>query len=249
MTLSLQSISKTRRTIAPKIVLFGPGKIGKSTFAASAPAPIAIPTEDGLSNLDVDAFPLCTSLSEVYEAIGVLLTEAHEFKTVFLDSLDWLEPLLHAHVCAVNGWESIESAGYGKGYVAASEEWRQVLAGFDALRNERAMTVIIIAHEQIKRFESPMTESYDLYTLKLHQRASAVVQEWADVIGFAQYRTLTRKEDAGFNKKETKAMGTGERLLHLQAQPSFLAGNRFGMPAEIPLAWDAFANALLPVPF
>lgn len=244
MAFSLASISKTRRAAAPKVVIYGPGKIGKSTFAAQAPAPVGIVTEDGMSHLEVDAFPLCTSLADVYSAISVLLNDAHDFKTVFVDTLDWLEPLLQAHVCAVNSWKDIESAGYGKGYVAAADEWRQLLGGFDALRNERGMTVILIAHEQIKRFESPMTESYDLYTLKLHQRAIALVQEWADVIGFAQYRTLTRKEDAGFNKKETKAMGTGERLLYLEAQPPFIAGNRFGMPAEIPLSWGAFHQAL-----
>lgn len=246
--MKITDVRPTRRAMSPKIVIYGPGKIGKSTFAASAPAPVGILTEDGLHNLDVQAFPVCQSLMDVYEAIGELIAQPHDFKTVFLDSLDWLEPLVHAHVCRQHGWKDIEAAGYGKGYVAAAEEWRQVLAGLDALRAERGMTVILIAHDQIKRFESPLSDGYDIYTLKLHQRASALVQEWADVIGFAQYQTFTKTTAGGFDKKQTRAIGNGERRLYVEARPAFVAGNRFGLPAELPLSWQGLVDAL-PVPF
>jgi hypothetical protein len=244
MAFNLQSVSTTRRAIAPKVVLYGPGKIGKTTMAASAPNPIGILTEDGSHCVDAMAFPIATSLNEVYEQFNVLLTEAHEYRTLFLDSLDWLEPLLHTYVCQKNNWKDIESPGYGKGYIEAAEEWRNVLAWLDALRNQKNMAIIVIAHEQVKRFENPTGESFDLYTLKLHKAATALVQEWADVIAFLNYRTFTKKEDAGFNKKETKAFGTGERVMYLEARPAFLAGNRYNLPAELPLSWQAFADAM-----
>lgn len=251
MAFDLQSISKTRRSVAPKVCLYGPGKIGKTTVAASAPNPIGILTEDGAHHIDAMAFPLATSLNDVYEQFNVLMNEEHTFQTLFLDSLDWLEPLLYAHVCTQNNWKDIEAAGYGKGYVAAADEWRNVLAWLDALRNQRGMGIVVIAHDQIKRFENPTGESYDMYTLKLHQKATALVQEWADVIAFLNYRTFTKKEDAGFNKKTTKGVGSGERLMYLEARPAFLAGNRFGLPAELPLSWSALAEAIntVPIPF
>jgi uncharacterized protein HemY len=37
-----------------------------------------------------------------------------------------------------------------QGYVFALTNWREVLAGLDALRNERGMHVILIAHAQIE---------------------------------------------------------------------------------------------------
>jgi hypothetical protein len=246
MAFDLKSIGKTRRPVAPKAVFYGPGKIGKTTTAASAPNPIGILTEDGAHNVDAMAFPLATSLNDIYEQINTLLTEAHEFQTLFLDSLDWLEPLLYAHVCQQNGWKDIEAAGYGKGYIAAAEEWRNLLAWLDALRNQRGMGIVLIAHDQIKRFENPAGESYDMYTLKLHQRATALVQEWADVIAFLNYRVFTKKEEAGFNKKVTKAISSGDRLMYLESRPAFLAGNRFNLPAELPLSWDALAQAMTP---
>ena len=130
MAFDLSSIRRTKRLRAPKIVIAGPGKIGKTTFAASAPSAIGILTEDGADAVDAAAFPLATSLADVYQAIGTLLNEEHDYQTVFLDSLDWLEPLVHTHVCTQNKWASIEAAGYGKGYIAAAEEWRTLLHHF-----------------------------------------------------------------------------------------------------------------------
>jgi len=243
MAFDLSSISRTKRMRAPKIVIAGPGKIGKTTFAAMAPNAIGILTEDGADAVDASAFPLCQSLDDVYSAISTLLNEEHQFESVFIDSLDWLEPLLHAHVCRENKWASIEAPGYGKGYIAAAEEWRSLLSGLEALRQQKNMAVVLIAHDKIKHFESPLHDGYDQYVLKLHDRAAALVQEWADVIGWANYRIVTTQSDAGFGNKETKARTTGERILHVEPHPAHMGGNRFGLK-NMQLSWDAFTAAL-----
>lgn len=243
MAFDLSSISRTRRVRAPKIVVCGAGKVGKTTFASRAPDAVGILTEEGADAVDTNAFPLAKSLSDVYSAIGTLINEEHDFKTVFVDSLDWLEPLVQAHVCAANGWANLDAPGFGKGHVAAAEEWRNLLNGLDALRNERQLGVILIAHDKIKRVEDPLTEGYDSHVLKLHDRATALVMEWADVIGYAGYRVFTTKTDAGFGQKETKATTTGERLLHVEAHPAHCGGNRFGLK-NMPLDWAVFSAAL-----
>jgi hypothetical protein len=243
MAFDLSSISKTKRMRAPKIVVAGPGKIGKTTFAASAPNAVGILTEDGADAVDAQAFPLASSLTEVYQAMTTLLKEKHDFQTVFLDSLDWLEPLVQQHVCDVNKWASIEAPGYGKGYIAAAEEWRTLLNGFEALRQQRNMAVILIAHDKIKHFESPLHDGYDQYVLKLNDRASALVMEWADVIGWANYQITTVESDAGYGSKEVKARTTGKRILHVEPHPAHMGGNRFGLK-NMPLAWGSFAEAL-----
>lgn len=245
MAINLTSITRTRRMGAPKMLLAGETKIGKSTFAASAPNAIGICTEDGLAGIDTNAFPLCTTLDDIYEAIGTLMNEEHSFQTVFLDSLDWAEPLIHDHVCRANKWESIESPGYGKGYVAAAAEWRTMLEGFEALRRERGMAVVLISHVKQKRIESPTHEGYDAWVLKVHDRAAALCLEWADVIGFAAHRIAIKKTDAGFGQKESKAVNTGERVLYLEAHPAYPSGTRFGLK-NCTLSWDAFASQLSP---
>lgn len=239
--MSIKSITSTRRTEAPKILLAGEPKIGKSTFAASAPAAIGICTEDGLAGIDAQAFPLARSLVDVYGYIGALLDEPHDYQTVFIDSLDWLEPLLQAHVCAAHGWQDIEAPGYGKGYIAAAAEWRMLLDGLEALRSQRGMGVVLICHVRQQRIESPIHEGYDAWVLKLHNRAAAIVEEWCDIVGFAAHRIAIKQTDAGFGAKENKARALGERTLHLDPHPAYPSGSRFGLH-DCPLSWEAFAS-------
>ena len=123
MAFDLSSISKTKRVRSPKIVVVGQGKIGKTTFAAMSPNAIGILTEDGADAVDANAFPLASSLVEVYAAIDTLINKDHDFQTLFIDSLDWLEPMIQEYVCKQNNWKNIEQPGFGKGYVAAAEEW------------------------------------------------------------------------------------------------------------------------------
>lgn len=243
MAFDLKAISRTRRLEAPKILLAGEPKIGKSTFAAMAPGAIGILTEDGMAGIDAQAFPLCTSLNDVYAAIGTLLNEDHQFETVFIDSLDWLEPMVHQHVAKANGWKDIESPGYGKGYIAAASEWRQVLDGLEALRRQRGMAVVLICHVKQKRIESPTHEGYDAWVLKLNDRAAALVSEWADIVGYAAHRIAVKQTDAGFGQKENKAKALGDRVLHIEPHPAYPSGSRFGL-RDCSLDWSAFADQL-----
>ena len=99
-----------------------------------------------------------------------------------------------------------------------------------ALRDQRGMTVIMLAHEEIKSFSDPERDSYDRYRLRLHKRAAEMVVEHADVVGFMNYVTTIRKEKAGYNKETAKASGAGLRTLYLTERPAFTAKNRFDMP-------------------
>lgn len=244
MAISLASLKRTTALSSPRILVHGVAGVGKTTFAAGSDQPVILPTEDGLGMLDVPHFPLARKFEDVMEALAALYSEPHDFKTVVIDSVDWLEPLIWLRTCQDNGWPSIEEPGYGKGYIAALGPWRDYLEGLNALRNERGMTVIQIAHTEIRRFDSPEHEPYDRYVIKLHARAAALLQEHSDVVLFANYRISTVKTDVGFNKKVTRALGSGERVLYTAERPAFLAKNRFGLPDSLPLSWEAFAAAM-----
>jgi hypothetical protein len=241
MPFDLKSIRKNDAIAAPRIMVYGVEGIGKSTFAASAPNPIFICTEDGLGSLTVDHFPLATSYDDVLAAIGSLYADKHDFQTVALDSLDWLEAMI---------WKDVESKydakdlAYGKGAVIAADKWREVLDGLNALRNDKGMAVVLIAHCTIKRFDSPETEPYDRYQPKLQDRSNALIREWCDAVLFANYKTIVKKGDVGFNKSVARGISTGERLLYTSERPAFMAKNRFSLPESIPLSWDAFTSAI-----
>lgn len=243
MAFDLSSVTLGGDATPPRIIVYGPHGVGKTTLAASAPKPIVIRTEDGLSTLRVPTFPVARHYGDVLDAIGALYGQAHPYETAVLDSLDWLEPLIWQAVARENGVENIEGIPYGKGYIFADEKWQQVLDGLTALR-DRGMTVIALAHTEIKRFDAPDTEPYDRYQIKLHKRAAALVQEWADVVGFARYEVHTEKTDTGFNKKIVRGVGAGTRLLSVEERPAWYAKNRYALPANLPLSWPALQDAI-----
>ena len=72
-------------------------------------------TEDGLGKLQVPHFPLATSYAEVAEALDALLEEDHDYGTVVVDSVDWLEPLIWAEACKRNGWAVDRNPGLWQG--------------------------------------------------------------------------------------------------------------------------------------
>ncbi len=245
MAFNLESISRGKRMTAPRLFLYGPHGIGKTTFAASAPNPIVIQTEDGLGLLETPSFPLATASSQVHEAISTLYYEAHDFNTVVLDSADWLDNLIGTEIRATH---SEKELAYGKDMVLIAEQWRTVLDGFNALRSKN-MTVIFLGHCEIKRFDPPDSDSYERYQPKMTSRASALIQEWADCVMLAGYKTFVKKEvvaNAGAKTPTTKskALATAERLLYTGEKPAHLAKNRFNLPGELPLTWAAFEDAM-----
>lgn len=236
------NVVKTNEVKPPRIVLYGGPGVGKTTFAASSDKPIFICTEDGLGQLTVDHFPLVTTFEEIIDHIDALVQEDHNYQTVVIDSLDWLENIIWTKVAADQGKTNIEDIGFAKGYIFALNYWREILNGLNFLRNSKGIMPILLAHSQIKTFQSPTTEPYDRYTLKLHAKASAVVEEWADAILYAGYKTVTKGDKS--KGEHVRGIGKGERLLYTEERPGFTAKNRYSLPAELPFAWEHFAEAI-----
>lgn len=244
MSFDLSSIRKGRSIKKPRTVIYGDSGVGKTTFAAGAPKPIVIQTEDGLGTLEVPHFPLATTFDDVLSAIGTLYTEQHDYQSLVIDSLDWLEPLIWADVCKSHKIDSIEALGFGKGYVEALNRWRMFCDGVTALRDGRDMWVVMVAHSQIVHVEDPTTAAYDSHGLKMHKKAAAVVEEFADVVGYAALKTMTVTEDAGFSAKRTRAKTTGERVMHVAPNPAYTAKNRYSLPPTLPLDWSVYQEAI-----
>lgn len=250
MAISLKSITKGVAVKAPRIVLVGVEGVGKSTFAAGADSPVIIPMRDeqGVDNIDAHKFPACHSFEDVIGAITSLYQEEHEYRTVIIDSASALEPLIWDAVCREAKVTKIEDVGggYGKGYIAAADLWRQVTQGLDALREEKNMASILIGHVITTEFIDPEADPYTTYEMSINKKHAAPhLYRWADCVLFANYeKAAVVTQEGGFNKKTRRAAGTGKRALYTEKRPAHPGKNRFNLPYKLPLEWPAFAEAL-----
>ena len=229
--------SKPRRTL-----VYGVHGVGKSTFAAQADGCIFINLEDGLNDLECDKTPLLKTFDHVMEYLRWLSSADHGYKVVAIDTADWLETIIHKEVATAAKKDSIADIGYGAGYKQALAYWDRIVFALDWLRSEKEMGIILLAHTETKRFEDPEADSYDRYQPALHPLVGSMLQEWCDEVLFASYRVFTRKEDQGFNKTRTLAIGEGERYLRTQETAAVLAKNRLGMPPEIEFSWAVYES-------
>lgn len=241
MALSLEE----QKVNPPRILIYGTEGVGKTSFGSLAPNPVFIQTERGLSGIqNVASFPLAKSFQDVLKYFGELATEDHDFQTVVIDSIDWLEPLIWDQVCKEKKVDNIEDVGggFGKGYMAALDLWQQYFDALDYLNEHKQMIIIQIAHAQIKRYENPETSAYDRYSIKLQDgkscSAAAKMMEYNDMILFANYRVHVKVDDKSFNKERKRAIGGDERVIYTEERASFRAKNRYSLPPEIEFTKD-----------
>jgi len=247
MALSLKSISKEAVIRAPRILVLGGEKIGKTSFACGCgfkdgrqvsvglnnPVVIPIKGEEGVDALKVGKFPTCSTYSEVLESIGALYREENEYRTVVLDSASALGPIVEDHVCHENGQVSNirKVKGFKTGEAAVTRCWRTITDSMDVLRNQKNMAIIIVGHTKVRNHKNPEGDDYHVYDMDLDMsEVSELLKRWVDVILFANTKVVVKKEgeDSTFGKAKrvAKDVTGGQRFLFTQKTPSHPGGGR-----------------------
>lgn len=243
--ININSLRPSVNMRPPKIIIYGKSKIGKSTFASQAPNPIVLDLENGMESMHVVKHKAKT-FTHVMEFLRALYAQEHDFKYLVVDSLDWLERIMIDQLCVAHQAKTLndrncKAFGYGGGERLLLNIWNQFIYALDCLHQEKNMGIILIAHNQIKKFDDPMTESYDQHSIKLEKRSGERLKEWVDCILFAALKVKIEEEDKGFGKVLNRGRDLG-RIIYTEGRPSFEAGNRFNLPAEIECTWKAFYN-------
>lgn len=208
-----------------RVAIYGTPGIGKSTLAAKAPGAFFLDIEDGLVNVDCYK---STPIKNVNELNAWLkwAYEQQDIKTVIVDTLDALDKILTEKVLSdTRGTKkSLADFGYGKGYDKLAQLWNVVLDRLDQYARVDK-NVLLIGHEQVKKYEDPSSEGYDRYIIQIHQKSANVIFNRSDAVLFAKWETFVR----GDEDEKKKARGTGKRLLYCQETPALMAKNRFGL--------------------
>ena len=215
-----------KKILPPKVVLYGPEGVGKTTLAAAFPKPLFLDMEGGSARMDVTRVPKPATFPELLGILDELQKDTHGFKTLVIDTADWLDALVQEYVC-VKGDDKgskhgIEDFGYGKGYVYLLETWCKFLDRIGALQRATGMGVVFVAHAIQRKIENPEASSaYDHWELKLPRQVGSKLKEWPDFLLFLHWRTDLEKHQDG------KAKATGQtRELCSQHTPWFDAKSR-----------------------
>lgn len=241
-------IIRTKKNKPPRILIHADHGLGKSSLAAAAPAPIFINTENGLENIDTSALPLCKTFNDVLLQLSWVYEAEHAFKTLSIDSIDWLETIIARHVCEEGGKDSISDFGYGAGFQAMLEQFGRVIKALTAIREDRNMAIILIAHSQIKTYANPLGADYDRHCIKLRDKNAELFLEWADLVGFMHFSVFTNTKKDGFGET-TKAVGGTDRVLSCAPSAAYVSKNRYSITQDIPLpdpqaGWNNLISAI-----
>lgn len=232
----LNNITKGIRPKAPKIMIVGVEGVGKSTAGSKMPNPIFICGESGLvgPQFSETAHFTPSKWEDVLAFCDELIANETDFKTVVIDTLDWIEPLLYNYVCRKAGpaYKSIEDFGYGKGHLISQGEFRQLIARLEQLNNN-GFSILFLCHSVMKSVKNPLGEDYDHYEPKTNAKIAGLVKEFCDAILFAHFQVYTRK-----NGNKVLASGGDERVVETQFSAAWDAKNRYELPEQMDFDMD-----------
>jgi len=246
--MTLSSVKKGKVTTPPRLLVYGMEGVGKTTFAAGAPDPVFLCSESGTNFLDVARFPTPETWEDVLDVVRVLTEEDHNYKTLVIDTIDWLEPLVWDYVVrnANLGKDSrhprsIEEVGggYGKGYLAALDQWLILLSQLERMVSLRKIGIVLVAHTHVRSFVNPEGADFDRYELKLDKKLAGKLKEWADDLLFAMFVSLTESEGRHKTSRNKKSY----RELRTERCMAYDAKSRCGLPNPIPMDWEDYAAA------
>lgn len=263
----LNHVSHSSARTGIRAVVAGVEKVGKTTFACSAPRPLLVPLEQGFGGVSVDKTPLLSSYAEVIqlldEVIASIQKNEFNFQTIVFDSATALERLIHQAVLITDPTFqagnkkalTMESAlgGYGKAYQYANELFHNFLNRCDWIATSGCVNIILTTHVFASRVVDPAFGDYDSWDLLLHspknQKAYGkreMLTQWADVVGFLHEPLyVIEGKDGGSSKGISANQG---RILAVNRSPGYVAGNRYGVTAPIAVpqkgGWNQLAAAI-----
>lgn len=222
-----------------RIVVYGPGGIGKTTLAATAPGPVAFfDLDDSLprlrSSFDESGLGAAVRPIEGASSWQAIRDALHapgwdEIKTIVIDSATRAEELGVEHTIANVPHDKkdvvirrIEDYGYGKGYTHVYDTFLTLLGDLDQhIRASRH--VILICHDCVNTVPNPLGDDWLRYEPRLQCPPSGKaairlrVREWADHVLFLGYDV---------NVQDGKGSGSGTRTVYPYELPHCMAKTR-----------------------
>ncbi len=265
----LGGVTSGMSAMGQRIVISGVEKVGKTTFSCMAPRALLVPLEIGYAAMPVAKTTMLTSLEAVMGLIAEVKAGCQagtfQYRTLVFDSATALERLIHDAVLRRDPSYHNKNAkaltmeaalgGYGKAYQFANELFNDFTQACDELAMYGGINVVITCHVFAAKVIDPAYGEYDTWDLLLHSPKNQknygkreMITQWADMVGFLHEPLFVTKAE-GDQLSRATSMNRG-RVLAVDRQPGYVAGNRYGIAGVIPvppppnLGWNSLANAV-----
>jgi hypothetical protein len=235
----LKKIHRGRRSMPPRVLIYGFDGTGKTTFAIKAPKAFTIDADRGSHKFDIGESVTPDTWTEFIDWLTAIEAGHVKCESVVLDSITRLETMLHESIFSGTTIDEF-GGGYGRGDTYAVNKWREVLAQLERLW-EKGKTIVMVAHAQVKAFSDPTGPSFDRFEIACRPKLAAALRQWTDHVLFCREEVVT----AG-KKNEKRAATTGVRYAYTRRCPAFDAKARASLmfPERILLSWQSFADEL-----
>ena len=237
-----QRISSGGSGLPSRTIFHAVEKIGKTSLGANFPNPVFSMTrgEQGLLTLidngligPTKHFEEAMTWNALLEDVQYLTDFDTGHKTYVLDTLNGAERLCIEHVCRERYNDNLDKfLAFGKGIESSLQDWLNFLSALDRLRATRRISILALCHTRIKKYGNPQGDDYDRFTPDMHDKFWGLSHKWADVILFGNHQTFAKKDSGSL---KAKGLGGTDRVIYTQRSAAFDAGNRVGLPPEIPM--------------
>lgn len=202
------------------ILLYGPPKIGKTTWASQMDKPLFLACEAGLRAIEAYQVPV-GSWTAFLEAASLIAKGGHDFRTIVIDTVDNLYTYCADHVFRIHGIHHESDLEWGKGWNLVASEFMRALTKLSLL----PYGLVLISHAEDKEIKT-RTHTYTKAVPSLPKRARRIVLNMADMILYAHI---------------ARDGGREERVVSTRPSEQFEAGDRTGrLPPRLPLDFNEF---------
>lgn len=212
-------------------LLYGPPKIGKTTFGSQMPAPLLLAAEKGYRAIPGITAVDITSWGDMKQIMRELKKPEVKarYKSLICDTVDILSDYCQKYICNQLGIENIGDGGWTtNGWSKYKKELEDVFRTLSQL----GYAIVFISHDKEKTIKPQNGAEYQQIGSSMQSSALAIIENMSDIIAYAH--------------PKVSADGTTSRVLTLRSlDNSIRCGGRFRyMAPEIPFSYEALTKAL-----
>lgn len=211
--------------------IYGPAKVGKTTFGSKMPGHLILAFERGYNALPGVMIQDVTSWGEMKQIVRELKKpEVKEvYKSIIIDTVDVAADACQKYICNQLGIENIGDGGWStNGWAKYKKEFEDTFRTLTQL----GYAVVFISHDKEKTIKLQGQPEYQQISSTMQSSAMAIVENMSDIIGYAH--PIVDKN------------GESRRVLSLRSSDNTIrCGCRFRyIEPEIEFSYESLTNAL-----